>query len=563
MLCFATFALLWRATASELVRGINYGNRFVVEEWMTNGVPKPFGESSEGRSPFFAGLHRAADRFAMADVVDTPTVSAKERMMTWLNQTVKEEHFEKMRARGVNVVRLPCGYWNWVSYLGSATPSAPEFGKDGFPIQQQLKNLQRIASPADYRPHFDRIFEYAHRHDIKVLLDLHAVPGSQNGEMHSGIVTAFKESEAKQDGNQYFNTDWNKQMAVEAIEEMAKFGATKPNLHAIQVINEPHHIDFGFLKDYYEAACGRMRRHLNLNIPCVLFSWAGDLGWWQDHKVDAGKFGTIWYDTHIYKRSSTLQAAISSYWGDYELVRAFDLSVGGILVGEWSLALHSFDQDDDAKAMVAWFVQKMQCFGVGSVYWTYDHGGGAWSFMDNPYQIDWLAVWASRGSVFRPDLAPFSIFTFHGKWLSADHLGGIRSSDKNSQWEQWYAYLYQKDGQQKVALMSWHLKWLTARPDGTLLAEASSHSAWEEFSVYSYESGGRYTMALQSFHGKWVTVSTDGSARADADSHSALEKLTVVYCDKDVWAGGASMRHRGALAILFFLITSVVQVAVL
>ena len=50
---------------------------------------------------------------------------------------------------------------------------------------------------------------------MKVMLELHGAPGSQNGEIHSGCVTG-PENNGKTE--HYFDTDWNKEIALNSIE---------------------------------------------------------------------------------------------------------------------------------------------------------------------------------------------------------------------------------------------------------------------------------------------------------------------------------------------------------
>merc|ERR1719410_396120 len=106
-----------------------------------------------------------------------------------------------MKEAGVNVVRVPTGYWNWYRFGKNVTPNGP---------RQRLLNLQSL-SPTVYTKYFNKIMGYAKKYGIKVLLDLHGLPGSQNGAMHSGIATQHPA----------FNTDWNKQLALSTVEAMA------------------------------------------------------------------------------------------------------------------------------------------------------------------------------------------------------------------------------------------------------------------------------------------------------------------------------------------------------
>lgn len=52
-------------------------------------------------------------------------------------------------------------------------PNAPSFDAD------RMGNLSTIMpSSASYRPYIDRIFEYAAKYNIKIMLDLHGAPGN-------------------------------------------------------------------------------------------------------------------------------------------------------------------------------------------------------------------------------------------------------------------------------------------------------------------------------------------------------------------------------------------------
>ena len=152
------------------------------------------------------------DRLSLCDLVQVdgyPT--PKQRMLSWLNSTIKpEEHFAWLAKRGFNFVRVPTGYWNWITYSGNLTPAAPS------DVAARLRNLQNIGTPADFEPFLDRIMKAAAANGMRVLLDLHAAPGSQNGEMHSGCSTGL---------TYYFedSTKWNMRKAVEAVGKMASF----------------------------------------------------------------------------------------------------------------------------------------------------------------------------------------------------------------------------------------------------------------------------------------------------------------------------------------------------
>lgn len=91
-----------------------------------------------------------------------------------------------MQSWGVKMVRVPTGYWNWIDLGWDVTPYTPVERE-----QQRFRNMQMI-TPDQYEPYIDKIFTWADKYDMKVLIELHGAPGSQNGEMHSGCITGPK-----------------------------------------------------------------------------------------------------------------------------------------------------------------------------------------------------------------------------------------------------------------------------------------------------------------------------------------------------------------------------------
>ena len=76
-----------------------------------------------------------------------------DRILNWLNDTIKEDDFIKMQEYGVQLLRLPTGYWNWVD-LGSLTPNGPP------DVVKRFRNLHAV-KPVQYKLYIDKIFKYA------------------------------------------------------------------------------------------------------------------------------------------------------------------------------------------------------------------------------------------------------------------------------------------------------------------------------------------------------------------------------------------------------------------
>jgi len=80
--------------------------------------------------------------------------------------------------------------------------------------------------------HLDHAMEWARKHDLAVMIDLHASPGSQNGWEHSGCAGK----------NGLFtggNAARNQAISVDVIAKLAERYANHPALLGIEVINEP------------------------------------------------------------------------------------------------------------------------------------------------------------------------------------------------------------------------------------------------------------------------------------------------------------------------------------
>jgi glucan 1,3-beta-glucosidase len=81
---------------------------------------------------------------------------AKAALTQHWNTWIQESDFSAIAAAGLNHVRLPIGYWAWDVSGGEPY------------IQGQLPYLQKAVT-------------WAKNHGLKVIVDLHGAPGSQNG----------------------------------------------------------------------------------------------------------------------------------------------------------------------------------------------------------------------------------------------------------------------------------------------------------------------------------------------------------------------------------------------
>jgi len=329
---------------------------------------------------------------------DLGTARFAERMLEWLDQTVREDDFKHMREQGAEVVRVPTGYWNWITYEGDLAPNAP-------PEQAARMRVLTTLAPSVYRPYLQNIFAWAKNNGLKIWLDLHAVPGSANGQDHGGICMS----------KPCWGTEWNIQKSVEAVGTMAQYAAKWGDvLFGLQVINEPNKYKDDIhetLKSYYNLAILEARKYLPMSVPVILFDWTYNFYKWpSDCYGDRERYGTIYWDTHIYtvgKPTSNTSETMHVYWQDMVQLEEFHKRQrGGVIVGEWSLAGteygSSYPSSELKKAyqkLSSWVVWCFMERCNGCVFWNWDARIAQWSYQKSgsiadiaQLGVDWLGM---------------------------------------------------------------------------------------------------------------------------------------------------------------------------
>jgi len=368
--------------------GVNYGNRFVPEKWMWPEEPFMWnGVTAQGREP--------GDSHTRLSLPDLGVERFTARMPRWLDLMVQESDFQDMQRRGVNVIRLPTGYWNWVSYPGDSAPNAPANES------ARMKVLTSLP-PSAYRTYFDRIFSWAGRYGIKVLLDLHGVPGSANGMETGGICVE----------QPYWDTDWNIQKSVEAVGEMAKYGVNwGPVLYGLQVINEPLHFGYDIrdtLDRYYHSAILEARRYLPFSVPVIVYEWHYNFKNWPSNRFDGSEYGLVVWDTHIYTGTvwdppRNVEEAQTEYRYMFnDLLEFHNRQAGGTIVGEWALAGTEFADayperwrfEQAYQDLASWVVWCLMERSHGIMFWNWETTRSQWSYkgaMDE-LRVDWVNI---------------------------------------------------------------------------------------------------------------------------------------------------------------------------
>jgi len=270
------------------LRGVNLGGWLVLERWM---VPE-----------IYRGTD-APDEYSLCLALGE---AATGRLNRHREKFITAADFRWMAACGLNAVRLPVGYW---------ALEAPK------PFVEASRFI-------------DFALAQAHQNGLKLLLDLHGAPGSQNGWDHSGRSGPINWPKDPQ----------NIRETLRVLESFAQKYGQHPALYGIELLNEPRDVvPLEILQQFYQDAYARMRPHLDPRVAIVFHDSFRPLAWKKFMQEPA--FSNVILDTHLYQcfdnaaRGRTaqeqLQFAINRK-GALDEMQAEELPT---IVGEWSLSL--------------------------------------------------------------------------------------------------------------------------------------------------------------------------------------------------------------------------------
>lgn len=320
------------------IKAVNLGGWLVAEKWMTPSL--------------FAGT-QAIDEYTLSQ-----TAEGRARIKRHRQEFITEADIKRLRQWGMDMVRIPVGYWLFMD-------AAPFVGGTG-PL--------------------DECMRWCERHGMRVLLDLHAVPGSQNGHDHSGRVgpVAFWDNAAHQ------------AQAIDVLKIMAERYGASPALWGIQLLNEPF---VGLrpwrLRRWYRRAYDAIDGLLPPEVR-VVFSdgfrprlMNGALGRRPRAVMDVHHYQSA----TMFARRSRLSLALYQVrlWWRGRLVRRLSRRQS-VMIGEWSavlghelLAAEGIDDESYRALHLPWHIAAQhQAFAaaIAMCYWSYKTDGhdDPWSF---------------------------------------------------------------------------------------------------------------------------------------------------------------------------------------
>ncbi|PLW43559.1 hypothetical protein PCANC_13258 [Puccinia coronata f. sp. avenae] len=251
----------WDFDTNKII-GMNLGNWLVLERWMAEDwfVEKAGANSWDEWS------------FTIAQG-DNAAKTLQEHWSSWLT----EADIEKLYQSGINTLRVPLGFWAFIETV----PPEP------YITTGQLDQLEQLCG-------------WAYARDIYLILDLHGLPGSQNGEQQSGHNTTSPNffqplQQARSD------------QLVKAVVDWIAGSAYYSIISAIEVINEPRPYTTeqrAMLRAFYDRSYDTIQT-LGPKAPAMFFADGFVPGdkfayWWEFASSHKTQPPSLIYTDHPY-----------------------------------------------------------------------------------------------------------------------------------------------------------------------------------------------------------------------------------------------------------------------
>ncbi len=336
----------------EKIHGVNLGNWLVLEKWMSPEL--------------FAGVD-AEDETDLC--LRLPREELLARMKRHRDTYVTLEDFRWIRDHGFNTLRIPVPHFI--------------FGDDPAFCDPYVPCIEYL----------DKAFDWAEETGLKILIDVHTAPDSQNGFDNGGICGVCKFAQKPE----------NEARVVKVLGMLAQRYADREALFGVQILNEPISpemwpmivnrypptdperaagsgpVPFEFLCGFYKKAYREIRKYL-AEDKAVVFHDGFRMKMWKEFMQEP-EFKNVWLDTHIYMMNpaaKTTKALVDDVLGHYrddirEMSRYFP-----VIVGEWCISHHVEGMEE----MTPW--QKKLSFrmladaqltawdeGAGYFWWSY------------------------------------------------------------------------------------------------------------------------------------------------------------------------------------------------
>ncbi|GAB7353179.1 hypothetical protein MBLNU459_g3707t1 [Dothideomycetes sp. NU459] len=283
---------------NEVMRGVNLGGWLVLEPWITPSIFQAY--------PITEGI---VDEYTLGEKLGYQ--AAKSVLTTHWNNWVQLSDFQKIAGAGFNVVRIPIGYW---AYNNTNSPFV-----DGA------------------APYMDQAITWARQVGIKVIIDLHAAPGSQNGFDNSGQRMDYPQW---QEGDTVETT-----LAVlQTIQNQYGASSYDDVVAGIELLNEPlsSELNFDDLKQFERNGYGQQRTVSQTRVVVIQdgFKQPNSYNGWLSSADDGAK--NVALDHHEYQVFTDELVAMQA-WQHRQYVCNNAYTYSGAdkwtFIGEWSAAM--------------------------------------------------------------------------------------------------------------------------------------------------------------------------------------------------------------------------------
>uniref|UniRef100_A0A6B2L8G9 glucan 1,3-beta-glucosidase n=1 Tax=Arcella intermedia TaxID=1963864 RepID=A0A6B2L8G9_9EUKA len=326
----------------------------VLESWMTptlfnqNGVP---GGSGEWQFTQQLGKSRS-----------------QQVLQAHWDSWVSFGELQKLAQHGITHLRVPVGYW-----IVSIEPGEPF-----------------VYGGMDY---LKRLLGWAQSLNLKVLIDLHGAPGSQNGHDNSGKTGPIEWQQPQ-----------NVARSISVIANITKQLLGYPAVTGVELLNEPWTtsiggpIQFSTLKDYYTRAYAAVRATGFTGDIVIPDGW--DNNQWNGF-MSPPDYYNVYLDTHLYHCFGGDRDKSAPYANiDYTCQQDKPMLAGltqrdWTIVGEWSNAVSQPPSGGDYNSFMGSFTRaQWSAYGAsgteagagpakGGYFWSMkiENGDASWCYL--------------------------------------------------------------------------------------------------------------------------------------------------------------------------------------
>lgn len=266
-----------------VLNGINYGNWLLQESWMSvNSIGVEYNDDGSyvkinNQGTVESYLEMSQDQLDEA-LANNPNLSATQIETLWdtyYYSYCKEEDFENIKNVGFNMIRLPVYYRNFL-----------KGDNDNLTLRDDAFEL------------VDYFLENCKKYGLYCIIDMHGVPGGQNGLEHSGTFD-----------NEFFTNEKYIQITCDLWKTIAKhYKEDRPDLYGTiagyDLLNEPQgttgqtgELEWQVMDRLYDAIRSVDQDHVVIVEGC----------WGYDNLPDPKKYGweNVMYELHFYNWNSS------------------------------------------------------------------------------------------------------------------------------------------------------------------------------------------------------------------------------------------------------------------